>query len=556
MDFQKLADLLFPGFSGDMSVLEQRYPARALAEGARVSRFSPSPTGLPHLGSLLACTISRAVSRKNGGVCYLRIEDTDTKRSVDKGVEKIISMLGDFGIEFDEGPTLSGDEKGDYGPYIQSRRIEIYHTCAKFLVAQGFAYPCFCSAEELTALRERQAAAKVPAVGYFGEWAVCRELDYDAISENIAAGRPWVLRLRSPGIEDAAAGKLDRLTDGIRGTMSFPPNIIDIVLLKSDGVPTYHFAHAVDDHFMRTTDCVRGEEWLATAPIHIQLFRVLGFKQPRYIHIAPLCKIDGTSKRKLSKREDPESGLLYYHEQGYDKEIVLEYLTGVANSAFEDWRRANPDLPLESYDFNMKNMSVSGAVFDLAKLADTAKNIISKMSAEEVLRRYSAWAARFNPGMYEVVSAESDRWLAIFNIDRENPKPRKDIANWAAVEGYFSYFLNEKCREEIKNAVLDSELWQAHGGGFSACCSDFAAVYSPVWDKNEWFGKVKEIAEKNGYAADNKLYKEAPDAYKGSVSDVAGFLRLAVTGRQNSPDLHSIMLILGEEEVKSRLQSV
>lgn len=548
MDYKKLAQLLLPDADSDLSKLEQRFPARELPEGAKVTRFAPSPTGLPHLGNVFTCNINLRLAHQSGGVCLLRIEDTDAKRTVDDGVNKIIKMLGEFGIFFDEGPTASGEEKGDYGPYIQSQRNYIYHCCAKYLIEQGNAYPCFCSEEELDAVREQQKEACVAAPGYFGQWARCRELSYEEIEANVKAGKPFVIRMKSPG----DATKTDRLTDTVRGVMEFPQNIMDIVILKSDGTPPYHFAHPIDDHFMHITDVVRGDEWLATAPIHVQLFRLLGFKQPRYTHVAPLSKIEDGNKRKLSKRKDPEFGLVFYHEMGYDKDALLEYLTGVANSAFEDWRRANPDAPLDGYKFNIKNLSVSGAVFDLAKLDDVSKNYISRLSADEVLARYTAWAALYDGKMHALVTADPKRWHDIFNIERETPKPRKDIDRWGMVSEYYSYFINERFGDS-----LASEGYCLPEGSdaadFKAACAAYAEVYDPADDRDSWFAKVKAVAEKLGYATDTKAYKADPSAFKGQLSQIAAFLRIAITGRTQTPDLHTIMGILGRDECEKRL---
>ncbi len=545
-DHQKIAELALPNVSGDLSVWENKYPPRDLPEGAKVTRFAPSPTGLPHLGNVFACNVDLRLAHQSGGVCFLRVEDTDAKRTVKDGVAKIVKMLGEFGIHFDEGPTLGGGETGEYGPYTQSERKALYQSCAKWLLERGLAYPCFCTADELNEIRQKQKAVKVPAPGYFGEWACCRDLTPEQVEQNLAEGKDYVIRLRSNG----DAKKTDRVTDAIRGVLEFPQNIMDVVLLKSDGIPTYHFAHAVDDHFMRVTDVVRGDEWVASAPIHAELFRALGYKQPRYTHVAPICKIDGNSKRKLSKRKDPESGLVFYHKTGYDWDAVIEYLTSIANSGFEDWRRANPKAPIDDYKFSVKNMSVSGAVFDRNKLDDVCKNYISLLPADEVLSRYLAWAKLFNPEMAAIVGSEPKRWREIFNIDRETPKPRKDIANWSMVRSYFGYFINDDFYTDIQNGY---DLGTLPHDDFKAALAAYAGLFDDSDDRDFWFSKVKQVADKIGYASDTKLYKANPEAYKGPLSDVAAMIRIAITNRSQTPDLYTIMRVLGADECKKRL---
>ncbi|MBQ3140693.1 MAG: glutamate--tRNA ligase [Clostridia bacterium] len=548
MDYKKLADLIFPDYDSDLSKFEALYPPRTLPEGAKVTRFAPSPTGLPHLGNLFSCNVDLFAARQSGGTVILRIEDTDAKRTVDDGVNKIVTMLADFGIIFDEGPTADGTEKGAYGPYIQSHRADLYRSCAKLLIEQGHAYPCFCTEEDLEAMRAKQSEANVAAPGYFGEWACCRELTYEQVKANLEAGKDYVIRLRSPGEE----GKTDKFTDVVRGVMEFPQNIMDIVLLKSDGIPTYHFAHAVDDHFMRVTDVVRGDEWLPSAPVHVQLFRLLGFKQPRYVHISPVCKIDGDSKRKLSKRKDPEAGLIFYHEQGYDKDAVLEYLTSLANSNFEPWRKANPTAPLADYKFSLKNMSVSGAVFDVAKLDDVCKNYISTLTAQQVYDKYLTWAKLWCPRMAEVV-ADSDYWTAIFNIERTTPKPRKDISRWGMVEDYYAYFMDDVFAAQTAEGYNLGDLAD-RADDFKAACKAYVDLYDANDDRDTWFAKVKQVAEQLGYAPETKLYKANPDAYKGQLSQIATMLRIAFTNRAQTPDLYSILQVLGTRRVIERLQ--
>ncbi|MBR5991618.1 MAG: glutamate--tRNA ligase [Clostridia bacterium] len=544
MDFEKLAELLFPEELKSPDFYEELYKDRGLPEGARVTRFAPSPTGYLHIGGLFSCLISKLTADASGGQFYLRIEDTDKKREVEDGVSGIIKGLSDFGIDITEGVTGFDSEEGDYGPYTQSKRAPIYHTFAKMLVEAGLAYPCFCTAEELEGMRAEQEAAGV-LPGYYGSYAKCRDLSYDEIAEKIAAGVPYVLRLRSPGRPD---GKIT-FDDMIKGKIEMPENIVDVVLLKTDGIPTYHFAHCVDDHLMRTTHVVRGDEWISSVPTHIQLFKACGFKVPKYAHIAPIMKLDEGGKRKLSKRKDPEAAVEFYSEQGYPKESVLEYLYTLANSNFEDWRRANPDASLSDFPFNLKKMSVSGALFDLVKMNDVSKNVICRKSADWVLERTLAWAKDYNPGFYALLDADREKARAILNIDRENPKPRKDIAKWADVPEYVSYFYDYR----PNYSVLPENI--AHSDAVSVL-----NMYREVWsisdDKDTWFGRIKDICEPLGFTPNVKEYKANPDAYKGHVGDVSTIIRVAITSRTNTPDLYEIMKVLGETEVNRRLDDM
>lgn len=544
MDFEKLAEVLFPDTEKTPEYYEELYKDRGLPEGARVTRFAPSPTGYLHIGGLFSCLISKLTADISGGQFYLRIEDTDKKREVEDGVSGIIKGLSDFGIDVTEGVTGFDSEVGDYGPYTQSKRAEIYHCFAKMLVAQGLAYPCFCTADELEAMRAAQEAAGVTP-GYYGEYAKCRNLSLEEISANIAAGKPYVLRLRSPGSPE---GKIV-FDDMIKGKIEMPENVVDVVLLKTDGIPTYHFAHCVDDHLMRTTHVVRGDEWISSVPTHIQLFKCCGFKVPKYAHIAPIMKLDEGNKRKLSKRKDPEAAVEFYSEQGYPKESVLEYLYTLANSNFEDWRRANKDAPLSDFPFNLKKMSVSGALFDLVKMNDVSKNVICTKPADWVLERTLAWAEQYDRDFFEVLSADKAKARAILNIDRENPKPRKDIAKWSDVPDYVSYFYNY-----IPDySVLPENINPADA-------VEILKAYRVAWniadDKDTWFSRMKDLCEPLGFTPNVKEYKANPDAYKGHVGDVSTVIRVAITSRTNTPDLYEIMKILGETEVNARLENM
>lgn len=541
-DNKKLAELLFSNITKTPEDYEVMYPDRDLPEGARVTRFAPSPTGYLHIGGLFAALIAKLTADATQGVFFLRIEDTDKKREVEDGISHIVNGLHGFGIDPDEGIMGMDSESGAYGPYQQSKRKEIYQTYAKRLVQEGLAYPCFCTAEELDEMRAKQEEAGVTP-GYYGEYASCRNLSYEEIEEKIKAGAPYVLRLKSPGTPE---GKIT-YQDMIKGKIEMPENQTDIVLLKTDGIPTYHFAHCIDDHLMHTTHVVRGDEWISSVPIHIQLFKACGFKVPKYAHIAPIMKLDEGNKRKLSKRKDPEAAVSYYLEEGYPKESVLEYLLTLANSNFEDWRRANKEAPLSAFPFNLKKMSVSGALFDLVKLNDVSKNVISVMPAETVLEKTLAWAKEYNREFYQLLSADTEKAKAILQIDRGNKKPRKDIAKWSDVPAYAAYFYNELYTADY---TLPANIAPADA---AAILKAYREAYNPADDKDAWFQRMKDLCEPLGFTPNVKEYKANPDAYKGHVGDVSTVIRVASTSRANTPDLYYILQILGKEEVLHRL---
>lgn len=541
----KLAQLLFPNITKTTEDYEEMYPERDLSEGARVTRFAPSPTGYLHIGGLFQALINQMTAKISNGVAYLRVEDTDKKREVEDGVSAITDSLRLFDVAFDEGVTGFNMERGAYGPYTQSKRAEIYQTVAKSLVEKGLAYPCFCTAEELSALRERQEEEGALIRGYFGEYAKCRDLTFDEIKSKLDAGTEWVLRLRSKGSDD----KRIVFDDVIRGKIEMPENTIDEVLLKSDGIPTYHFAHVCDDHFMRTTHVIRGEEWISSVPKHIELFKTCGYKVPKYAHTPQVMKIDEETgdKRKLSKRKDPEAAVSYFVEEGYPKESLTEYLLNLISSAFEDWRRANPNIPATDFPFNLKKMSSSGCLFDLVKLNDVSKNVISLMTAQTVYERVSEWAKSFDKEFYEILSANPERATAIFNIDREKAKPRKDIAKWSEVKDYYSFMFNDYYEKEY---TLPENISKQDA---VAVVEKYATVFSLSHDKDQWFETVKSICEPLGFVANVKEYKQNPEAYKGHVGDVSTVIRIALTSRVNTPDLYSIMCLLGENEINARL---
>lgn len=547
MDENKaLAELLFPNVTQTPDDLEKLFPPRQLKEGARVTRFAPSPTGFLHIGGLFAALISKLNAQMTGGVFMLRIEDTDKKREIEDGVSEIIKGLKAFGVTPDEGVMGFNEEQGDYGPYTQSKRANIYHIVAKSLVEKGLAYPCFCSEDELSALREEQEKEGALIKGYFGKWAKCRNLSFEEQKKLIEAGKPYTLRLRSPGSED----KRITFVDLIKGKIEMPENIQDIVLLKTDSIPTYHFAHAVDDHFMRTTHVTRGDEWISSVPTHIQLFSVCGFKAPKYAHISPIMKEENGSKRKLSKRKDPEAAVTYYAEEGFPKESVLEYLLTLANSNFEDWRRANPDADCSEFPFNLKKMSVSGALFDLTKLTDVSKNVISKMSAEKVLAYAIDWAKNYDEKLYSLLSKDEEYSKKIFSIDRGTAKPRKDIAKFSEIGSYVSYFFDEEFKTDLSE--LPENLSKET---VKKVLEAYASTYEQAADNSEWFAHMKELCEPLGFTPNVKEYKKNPDQYLGHVGDVSTAVRVAVTGRKNTPDLFSIMTVLGKDRVLERLNA-
>ena len=542
MDHQILSELLFPQVTETPEQLEVRFPARNLPEGAVVSRMAPSPTGFVHLGNLVQGMISERMTHQSGGVLFLRVEDTDAKREVPGAIEVLIDTLAHYGIRFDEGATHTGDN-GLYGPYRQRQRAAIYHVYAKKMVAEGKAYPCFCTEEELSAARAQQEANK-ETTGYYGKYAIWRDRPIEDIKAQLDAGNPWVLRFRSTGsIENQF-----KFDDLVKGKLTITENDVDHVLLKSDGIPTYHFAHAVDDHLMHTTHVVRGDEWLPSLPFHIQLFQALGFKLPKYVHIGPLMKMDGTSKRKLSKRKDPELALTYYKAEGFPIKAVQEYLMTVLNSNFEDWRRANPDADTDAFKFSPKKLNPAGSLFDYAKLTDVSKNVISRMDAETVYSLLVEWAKEFDTEFGAKLEADPAFATAILAIGRGGKKPRKDLATWKEAKPYMGFFYDEYMDKPIFDEKFAPET-------IKTVLTKFLAIYDPADDSGVWFNKVKEITEEIGFTSDMKAYKADPDAFPGTVADVSAMIRVAITGKQNSPDLYSVMQILGLERCTQRLNA-
>ncbi len=545
MDFNDLAELIFPD-AKDISYYEEKYPERNLKEGAMVTRFAPSPTGFIHIGGLFGSIIDRKLAEQSEGVFILRIEDTDQKREIENGVEQIVNGLKDFGITPDEGVISETEEIGNYGPYKQSERKEIYEAYAKSLIKQGLAYPCFCTPEELDEIRAKQEAAKIKP-GYYGIWAKYRTLPVEQAIEKIKNGDKYIIRFKSMGREDRRI----KHKDSIKGNIEFPENDQDIVIIKADGLPTYHFAHAVDDHLMRVTQVIRGDEWVSSLPLHLELFRALGFKPPKYAHTATIMKDENGSKRKISKRKDPEAAVSYYHEEGIPADAVVEYLLNIANSTFEPWRRANPNKPVEEFDLQLNKMSVSGAVFDMVKLLDVSKNVISKYTAEKIYEETLKWAEKYNQEFAKLLKENKDYSIKVLNIERGKAKPRKDIAKWSDVENTIEYMYND-----IFENMNDYEFQKIND---EAEIKDILNAYIEKHfnisdDKETWFNKMKDLAEEKGYAREVKEYKSNPEAYKGHVGDISTVIRVALTTKHNTPDLYEIMQVLGKKEVEKRIQ--
>ena len=537
----ELAELIFPNIKHDREYYEKMYPERDLPEGAMVTRFGPSPTGFVHMGSLLVAFIDAIYAKQSQGKFFLRIEDTDQKRSVENGIEGIFNDLKAFDIIPDESP-LAG---GDYGPYIQSERNEIYQTYVKDLIVQGYAYPCFMKEEEIASIREEQEINKTK-LGIYGHYAVDRDLDLEEVKSRIAAGEEYVLRLKSPG----NANNTVELVDCIKGKMKFPEHDMDTVLLKKDGTPTYHFAHAIDDHLMHTTHVIRGDEWVSSVPLHIQLFQILGFKQPEYAHIAPVTKKEEGTIRKLSKRKDPEAKVSYYEEVGLPIEAVKLYLATILNSNFEEWYLNNTDKKIEDFTFTFDKMAIGGTLFDLDKLNNISKTYFSRKSGEEVYEETLKYTEKFDKEYNQLLKDNKEDMIKFLSIEKDGDRPRKDIAKYSDVREEFSYAIDSLFEKE-NFSKLESEKTY-----------DVDLVRNYVNTKlnldvtnDEWFQAVKEYALENGYAASPKDYKKDPEAFKGHVGDLCEAIRVMVTGRTKSPDLFSIMKVLGKDRINERINS-
>ncbi len=550
MTNKELADLIYPNINKTVEDYEKMYPKRNLKEGAVVSRFAPSPTGFVHMGSLLTTLIERKIPDETDGVFYLRIEDTDQKRSVENGIQGIVNDLKNFDIKIDEGVIGEHEQIGNYGPYIQSERKEIYECFAKSLIEKGLAYPCFCTPEELDETRNLQELNK-ERIGYYGSFAKCRDLSNEERARRIKNKEPYIIRLKSPGNYE---NKIV-FNDLVRGKIIFPENDLDVVLIKSDGLPIYHFAHVIDDHLMRTTHVLRGEEWLSSVPVHVQLFNILGFELPKYAHLGLVMKIDEETgaKRKLSKRKDKEAAVSYYHEKGIPVEAVKLYLMTIGNSNFEEWLNQNPMASINDFKFSFNKMSASGSLFDLEKLINISRNYISRLSAEEVYNRALKYTEEFDKEFYNILKKYKDYSISMFNIERTIKKPRKDYTSFSDIKNYTWYMFDEFFNKEINyqfQTINDIEEIK------KILTIYIDKYYNYEDDEQTWFEKVKELSNELGYAKEVKEYKENPDNYKGHVGDVSMVLRVALTSCSMTPNLYQIMKLFGKERVVDRFNLI
>ncbi len=547
MTDKELADLIFPNIDKTIEDYEKMYPERELSEGAKVTRFAPSPTGFVHIGNFLAALTDFLIAKNSNGIFYLRNEDTDTKREVEEAVDKIMEVL-EYSSIMPQEYEYKGEVKGNYGPYVQSERKEIYHAFIKHAIEIGRAYPCFCTASELEEMRKKQEARKAMP-GYYGAWAKCRDLTNEERAERVKNGEPFVIRFKSLGNPNRKI----KYNDLVMGLIEFPENNNDMVIMKSnDLLPTYHFAHLVDDHLMRTTHVVRGQEWLPSVPLHVELFDAFGFKQPEYIHNSLLLKQDGDTRRKISKRKDPEALMSYYIEKGYPSISVIESLMTILNSNYEEWRENNPDASFLEFPFNPAKVGTTGALYDLEKLDNISKNIISKMTKEEVYEGLCEYAKQYDKDFYDLITANVDYTKSILNIEREQAKPRKDFAKYSDVKKSIWYMFDELYspsefewmkitdKEEIKN-ILNTYMEK---------------YYNEDDDKDTWFDKVKTLTDELGYATNMKEYKQNPDNYKGSVADISTVIRVGVTSCSQTPDLYYILKLLGKTRIMERINKL
>ncbi|MEX0895853.1 MAG: glutamate--tRNA ligase [Patescibacteria group bacterium] len=545
-ELRDLAELLYPDTTETPADLEAKYPPRDLPESAIVTRFAPSPTGYVHIGGIYASLISKLLAEQSDGVFFLRIEDTDQARKVAGGTEAIIAALQNFQVAPTEGFVSAEKQQGDYGPYLQSERIKIYAVFAKWMVAHGLAYPCFCSREELEQNVQEQEAAGLLKKGYYGKWAKHRDLSLDEIKQQLAQGNEFVLRIRAP-----QESRKIRIKDLVRGKLEFENNVFDMVLIKSNGLPTYHFAHVIDDHLMRTTHISRGEEWLSSLPLHLQLFEMLEIPQPTYMHFSHIGKKEGDSVRKLSKRQDPEATVGSYVEQGYYPVAVLEYLLNLANSNFSDWRRNNPDKPYTEFLFDPRKIGKTIALFDLKKLEHISRDVVSKLKAEDVYQAVLAWARQFSPAFATYLETYPEYSVGIFNIERNQPQPRKDIVTWSDVPELFGYFYDELFAKSDGTAAYEKLIVSPEDAIVALRKS--IDTYDPADSQEAWFEKHQLVAEQLGYARDLKSFKAEPDSFKGHIGHVMAAFRVALTHQLNTPDLHQLMQVMGRERVVERL---
>lgn len=547
MTNKELADLMYPHVTKTIEDYEKIFPKRNLKDGAMVSRYAPSPTGFVHMGNMLSCFIENIVPKRTGGKFYLRIEDTDQKREVAGGINNIISAMKTIGLSYDEGVISEEEELGSYGPYIQSKRRDIYHAFAKYMIENDLAYPCFCEAEEIEEIRNIQKENK-ERIGYYGEYAKCRNLTNDERAEKIKAGMPYTIRIKSSG----DFNKRVKFHDEVKGDIEFPENDQDMILIKSDGMPLYHFAHLVDDHLMRTTHVLRGEDWLPSVPLHLELFDMFGFERPKYAHLGLIMIVDSNgTKRKISKRKDKDFAVKHYHEIGMPSYAMQEYLMTIANSNFEAWREENKDKPIEEFPFDFAKIG-SSPLFDYSKLVNISKNYISTLSAKEVYNNLYTWCDEFDKEFLNLITKYKDYTIDVLNIEREQAKPRKDFACYSEIKSYIWYMYDElfnnviyewqniKDIKEIKN-ILNTYIDK---------------YYDINDDKDTWFNKIKLLCDELGYASNMKDYKKNPDSCKGSVVDISMVIRVAMTSKQATPDLYDILRLLGIERIKTRIDNI
>lgn len=547
--FKELSNLMFPEINKTVEDLEKRYPKRDI-EGA-VTRFAPSPTGFLHTGALFTSLVNKRIAQQTNGVFYLRIEDTDKKREVEDSVSLLTAEMKKFGITPQEGVMSDTEEVGNYGPYTQSKREEIYKICAKHLVSLGLAYPCFCTSEMLNVTREMQEKNKqIP--GYYGVYARCRNIPVEEMIERVKSGEKYIVRMRSTGNHLKKVSFIDL----IRGKIEIAENDQDIVIIKSDNLPTYHFAHVCDDHFMRTTHVMRGEEWIPSVPIHLELFEKMGFELPNFAHFPSIMKLDGTSKRKLSKRKDKEAAVSYFLNSGYPIEAVIEYLLSVINSDYEPWRMKNPDKDMFDFTVRLEKMNSAGALFDMLKLNDISKENIAKLNSKELLDKILVWAKEYNQEIYDLLNNDLEYSLKMLAIERDNVKKiRKDLVKYDDILTGFIYFFDNKFEEDTKEGYNFEYSDKITKETVKQVLAKYLEIYNHNDDKDEWFNKVKLTADSLGFCTDMKEYKSNPEKYIGSVADVAGIIRLSITNRKNTPDIHAIMQVLGESKVKNRIDN-
>jgi glutamyl-tRNA synthetase len=531
----------------DIDILN-KYPRRNLKENAKVTRFAPSPTGFIHIGGIYAAMLSEKIAHQSNGVFYLRIEDTDKKREIEGTIEIITKSLNRFNINIDEGFISEDEQIGDYGPYIQSQRKEIYQAFVKKLLLEGKAYVCFATAEELENISNMQSQRK-ELIGYRKEWAIWRNKSLDEVIENLKINKPFVVRFKSNGDFN---NKI-KFIDQIKGEVELPENELDVVIMKGDGLPTYHFAHVIDDYLMGTTDVIRGDEWLSSVPIHLELFDALNFDKPRFLHLAPIEKLDGNSRRKLSKRKDPEASVEFYYEEGYPVKAIMEYLLNLVNSNYEDWKVSNPDTNIDDFKIDISKLKVSGALFDFDKLNYFSREFISKLSADGVYNYVLGWAKNYNEKLFNLLFKNKDYAISIFNIEREGEgKKRKDLYKWSIAYDEICYFFDE----EFDSNIIDSNLISpVNFEDAKLIINEFINSFNINDSLDVWFGKIKDIARKFNYADSLKEYKLNPDNFKGNVADVAKIFRVALTGRTQSPDLYQIMQVMGQERLVNRLNN-